>query len=160
MASYNKIQLTGKLNDSPDIKATTSGHTLSKFTLVVPRIDALPNQRFDYIRVTAWRETADKTVTFNAGDIVFIEGRILTDSYEDSSTGQRKWTTEVEARQVVNFNEVFSNSPANIESPSKSPTPKETDTIQNIPIPPIDESAFFNDAPTKDENELDEDVPF
>ena len=56
MASYNKIQLTGKLNDAPDVKATTSDiHFLN--LLVVPRIEALPNQRFDYIRVTAWRKT-------------------------------------------------------------------------------------------------------
>ena len=44
-------------------------------------------------------------------DIVYVEGRILTDSYEDQSTGQRKWTTEVDARQVVNFNEVFDTVP-------------------------------------------------
>ena len=29
---------------------------------------------------------------------VYVEG-ILTDSYEDQSTGQRKWTTEVDARK-------------------------------------------------------------
>ena len=37
MASFNKIQLTGKLNEAPDVKATTSGHSLAKFTLVVPK---------------------------------------------------------------------------------------------------------------------------
>ena len=116
MASYNKIQLTGKLNDAPDVKATTSGHSISKFTLIVPRVDALPNQRFDYIRVTAWRENADKTATYKKDDIVFVEGRILTDSYEDASTGQRKWTTEVDARQLVNFNEVFSIQPSSTVS--------------------------------------------
>lgn len=166
MASYNKIQLTGKLNDTPDVKATTSGHSISKFTLIVPRIEALPNQRFDYIRVTAWRENADKTANFKAGDIVFVDGRILTDSYEDASTGQRKWTTEVDAKQIVNFNEVFANELSNSSAlPSTSETGSDSvdaAPIENIPIAPIDESAFFNDAPTNEEseNELDEDVPF
>jgi hypothetical protein len=34
--------------------------------------------------------------------------------------------------------------------------------IENIPIAPIDESSFFNEAPANEEseNELDEDVPF
>ena len=68
MASYNKIQLTGKLNDVPDVKATTSGHSLAKFTLVVPRVDSQANS-FDYIRVTAWRENADKAAAFSKDDI-------------------------------------------------------------------------------------------
>lgn len=165
MASYNKIQLTGKLNDAPDVKATTAGHSISKFTLIVPRIDALPNQRFDYIRVTAWRDNADKTANFKAGDIVFVEGRILTDSYEDSA-GQRKWTTEVDAKQIVNFNEVFGNDVSSIDVTPKSSSTAENSMnetpLENIPIPPVDESSFFDNTPTNEEseNELDEDVPF
>lgn len=173
MASYNKIQLTGKLNDAPDVKATTSGHSVSKFTLVVPRIEALPNQRFDYIRVTTWRENADKTSSFQKGDIIFVEGRILIDSYENSG-GQRVWTTEVDARQVVNFNEVFSDIPATdssfdaapfIEPTTQSESPSEplnNDPIENVPIAPVDEAAFFEDSENNDDskNELEEDVPF
>lgn len=169
MASYNKIQLTGKLNDAPDVKATTSGHSISKFTLIVPRIEALPKQAFDYIRVTAWRENADKTANFKKDDIVFVEGRILTDSYEDASTGQRKWTTEVDAKQIVNFNEVFSGESADTSSfdipqqPTTAATPaNDSAPIENVPIAPVDESAFFNETPANEEteNELDEDVPF
>ena len=165
MASYNKIQLTGKLNDAPDVKATTSGHSISKFTLIVPRVDALPNQRFDYIRVTAWRENADKTTTYKKDDIVFVEGRILTDSYEDANTGQRKWTTEVDARQLVNFNEVFSIQPSSTVSTddfNQAASDASDQLIENVPIPPVDESAFFDKAmPNQEtENELDEDVPF
>ena len=161
MASYNKIQLTGKLSDAPDVKVTTSGHAISKFTMIVPRVEALPNQRFDYIRVTAWRDNADKTANYQKDDIIFVEGRILTDSYEDASSGQRKWTTEVEARQVVNFNDVFSSN----ESPATDFNP-ETDSsppmIENIPKAPIDEVEFFknSEAFTETKNELDEDVPF
>ena len=173
MASYNKIQLTGKLNDAPDVKATTSGHSLSKFTLVVPRIEALPNQRFDYIRVTAWRENADKTTNYQKGDILFVEGRILTDSYEDASTGQRKWTTEVEARQLVNFNDVFSDAQPSTSAPillmyllplpQMMPLhPHHQNLLKTSLIPPVDESLFFNQSSTSDEseNELEEAVPF
>jgi len=183
MASYNKIQLTGKLSDTPDIKATTNGHSLSKFTLIVPRVESLPNLRFDYIRVTAWRDNADKTAAYKKDDILFVEGRILTDSYEDASTGQRKWTTEVDAKQIVNFNDVFSDnptappvapSPPAASAPTPAPTPPAPPTkdsasdsndsppIENVPIPPVDEAAFFKNSPANEEskNELDEDVPF
>ena len=123
MASFNKIQITGKLSDAPDVKATTSGHSLAKFTLIVPRVESLPSTRFDYIRVTAWRDNADKAANFQKDDIVYVEGRILTDSYEDQSSGQRKWTTEVDARQVVNFNEVFDTVPTSNLAWTNEPRP-------------------------------------
>ena len=56
MASHNKIMLIGAVQDTPDVKATTSGHALAKFTLKVPRIESLPNEAFDFIRIVAWRE--------------------------------------------------------------------------------------------------------
>ena len=165
MASYNKIQLTGKLSDTPDVKATTSGHSLAKFTLIVPRIESLPQTRFDYIRVTTWRENADKAANFNKDDVIFVEGRIVTDSYEDQSSGQRKWTTEVDARQVVNFNEVFGeikSAPESLVSQNtEEPASFEAPPVENMPIQPVDEAAFFKDQPVEDsKNELDEDVPF
>ncbi len=166
MASFNKIQLTGKLSDAPDVKATTSGHSLAKFTLIVPRVESLPSTRFDYIRVTAWRDNADKAANFQKDDIIYVEGRILTDSYEDQSTGQRKYTTEVDARQVVNFNEVFdtiptSNTGSADAAPVAEPSSFEAPPVENLPIEPVDESAFFKDAAVEDsDNNLEEDVPF
>jgi single stranded DNA-binding protein len=167
MASFNKIQLTGKLTDAPDVKATTSGHSLAKFTLIVPRVDALPNARFDYIRVVTWRETADKVKNFKKDDVLYVEGRIITDSYEEAATGQRKWTTEVDARQVINYNEVFTDGiSANPVAPSTdttsftAPSPTSTPT-ETLPIQPVDESDFFKTPSVNDtENELEEDVPF
>ena len=164
MASFNKIQLTGKLNETPDVKATTSGHSLAKFTLVVPRIDSQANS-FDYIRVTAWRDNADKAAAFSKDDIVYVEGRIITDSYEDQSTGQRKWTTEVDARQVVRLSDVFDslgqNSVSSTTSQSEESDSFEAPPVENLPVQPVDEAAFFDNSDTNEsENELEEDVPF
>ena len=165
MSSYNKILLTGKLDKEPEIKETTSGHSLSKFTLIVPRLESLPDHKFDYIQVTAWRENADKSASFKSGDVIFVDGRILTDSYEDSS-GKRKWTTSVDAKQVVNFSDVFqlSNLSQNNDSPLEPPVPpiSNDSPVENIPIEPINETTFFdNTSPVKEENnDLEEDVPF
>lgn len=164
MASFNKIQLTGKLNEAPDVKATTSGHSLAKFTLVVPRVDSQANS-FDYIRVTAWRDNADKAAVFAKDDIVYVEGKIVTDSYEDQSTGQRKYTTEVDARQLVRLSDVFdslgqpqSNNDSDQVEDSNS---FEAPPVENLPVQPVDEAAFFDNTTEKgSQNELDEDVPF
>ena len=176
MASHNKILLVGVLKDTPDVKATTSGHSLAKFTLTIPRIDSLPNQKFDHIQIVAWRDNADACTQFQEGDQLYIEGRILANSFEDPTTGQRKWTTEVEARQLVRLSDVFSDAPPSSFSPNTpsiahQPQPVYLKCIETLAIPDVSESDFFNHAPTNDkdsapmvsedsENELDEDVPF
>ncbi|MGA0242466.1 MAG: recombinase family protein, partial [Candidatus Marinamargulisbacteria bacterium] len=104
-------------------------------------------------------------------DVLYVEGRIITDSYEDASTGQRKWTTEVDARQVINYNEVFTDGisanssvpspPTNADTTSfTAPSPTSVPT-ETLPIQPVDESDFFKAPSVNDtENELEEDVPF
>ena len=175
MASYNKIQLVGTIDKAPDIKVTTNGHSLSKFTLIVPRLESLPNERFDNIPVTAWRENADKTAEFKSGDIIYIDGRILTNSFEDEQTGQRKWTTEVDARQVVNFSDVFNTTQSTKDASAQPSIEELAKDIDNISFSPVDETSFFNESKTdkntkaqsaeipnetSSENELEEDVPF
>ena len=148
MASYNKIQLTGQLNDTPESKVTTSGHAICKFTLVVPRVESLPNERFDYIQVTAWRDNAEAAASYTKGDIVFVEGRVLTDSYEDKNTGQRKWTTGVDAKQVVNLNQVFKlNTPSSNtqQIPDAVNDAFDAAPIENIPFTPVNEAEFFKE---------------
>jgi single stranded DNA-binding protein len=150
MASYNKIQLVGKLDKSPEVKATTNGVSLSKFTLIVPRLESLPNQKFDYIRITTWRDNADKSAAFSAGDVIFVDGRILVNSFEDE-TGQKKWTTDVEAKTVVNFTEVFEFAPSSDaafptqEAPSTNAAP----SIENIEFTPVNDNTFFNESTTE-----------
>ena len=162
MASHNKIMLIGAVQDTPDVKATTSGHALAKFTLKVPRIESLPNEAFDFIRIVAWRERADACAQFQKNDAIYVEGRILVDSYEDTNSGQRKWTTEVEARQLVKLSDVFSGAHAAKESPNAVATSDAAafnSNMQAIDTPDISESDFFKHEPMN-ENELEEDVPF
>lgn len=162
MASYNKIQLLGKLNDRPNLTSTTDGVSLSKFTLMVPRTDSLPSERFDRIPVCTWRENADKSAEFNENDLLFIEGRILVKGINDPTTGQKKWITEVEARQVHRISDVF-NVPGQSQGASKQAENK-APSIETMSFQPVDDRSFFNDQSTESSKttplELEEDVPF
>ena len=66
MASHNKILLVGVLKDTPDVKATTSGIPWQN-SATIPRIDSLPNQKFDHIQIVAWRDNADAYTQFQEG---------------------------------------------------------------------------------------------
>jgi hypothetical protein len=65
---------------------------------------------------------------------------------------------------LVNFNEVFTDEISHQEKPTLDTLPKITpnEPVENLPIPPVDETLFFNQSSTSDEteNELDEAVPF
>ena len=99
MSSLNKIILVGRLASDPDIKATTSGDTLGRFTLIVerPRREDSVSTSSDYINCVAWRDLAGKLSTVSKDSLVLADGRIVTRSFEDDN-GQRKYVTEVEVR--------------------------------------------------------------
>ncbi len=101
MSSLNKIILIGKVEDTPDIKATSAGDSVANFTLAVER--PLRNDSVqtytDRVKIVAWRDLADKSATLQSGTLALVEGNIHTRSY-DNDAGQRVYVTEVEARQV------------------------------------------------------------
>ncbi|MFC1755489.1 single-stranded DNA-binding protein [Thermoproteota archaeon] len=101
MSSLNRIILVGKLAFDPDAKVTTSGDPLVKFKMNVDRPERIEGAKpqFDSIQVIAWREAANKVSAMRKGDILLVEGRVQTRSFDDQE-GKRRWITEVEARTV------------------------------------------------------------
>lgn len=101
MSSLNKIILVGELRSEPDIKATNSGDSVCNFVLTVQRPVRVENANpgSDDIKVVAWREKAELMKTISEGQMILVEGRINTRSY-DNNEGQRVYVTEVEARDI------------------------------------------------------------
>lgn len=101
MSSLNRIILVGTISTDPDLKATTAGDSLLRFSLVVDRPnrqDGLPAQT-DTIQVVAWRATAESGKTLKKGDVAYVEGKIVTRNYENNE-GQKIYITEVEASDI------------------------------------------------------------
>lgn len=160
MSSLNKIILVGRLASDPDIKATTSGDSLSKFTLIVerPQREDGAAAGVDYINCVAWRDLADKMSSVMQDNMVLVEGRILTRSYE-TDEGQRKYTTEVEVREW----RALGGETATAEGAAFSLEPKSNKTVSEedfdfsdaSPSGPLDQEPDFG---SKDMEE--EDIPF
>jgi len=101
MANLNRIILVGKLVADPDTKSTVEGIPVTRFKLAVNRFqrEGAP-QATDFIDVVTWRRLAEVAGQYlRKGNPVLIEGRIQVRSFEDQ-TGQRKWATEVIARNM------------------------------------------------------------
>lgn len=94
----NKVVLIGRLTKDPETRITTGDISITTFTLAVNRTFA--KDEADFIRVTAWRKTAELCAQYlSKGRQVAIEGRIQVRSYDDK-TGKTVWVTEVIADTV------------------------------------------------------------
>lgn len=102
MSSLNKIILIGNLTSDPDIKETTNGQLLSRFTIAVdrPSQQGAMEKQTDYISVVAWRDVAESTQQLSKGNQCLVEGKVITRTYDDDD-GKRHYITEVESRSIT-----------------------------------------------------------
>ena len=99
----NSVCLVGRLTRDPELRYTTSGMAVVRFTLAVDRrmskgrrmeAEAKNQPTADFISCTAWGKTAETISNYVfKGQRLGVEGRIQTGSYEKD--GQRIYTTDV-----------------------------------------------------------------
>ena len=81
----NVTVLTGRLTADPNLKFTSTGRAVTKFTLAVNRPFASQKgeRKTDFIPVTIWGNSAELAAkTLHKGQRVNISGTIYTDEYE------------------------------------------------------------------------------
>lgn len=103
MASFNKVILMGRLTAHPELKQTTSGTTVTSFTLAVDRRFTKEGQekQTDFITVVAWKTTAEFICKyFKKGQAMLVLGELQVRSWEDNNGGKR-YATEVVASEVT-----------------------------------------------------------
>lgn len=97
----NKVIQIGRLTKDADLKYTTNGTAVARFTLAVQRNFSNANGEYeaDFIQVVVWRKLAENVATYTGkGSLVAIDGRLQTGSYEKD--GRTVRTTEVVADNV------------------------------------------------------------
>ena len=97
----NKVVLIGRLTKDPDLRYTTSGVPVTRFTLAVNRnyTNQQGEREVDFIPITVWRGVAESCAKYlSKGRLVAVVGRIQTGSYDKD--GQRHYTTDVVADEV------------------------------------------------------------
>ena len=98
----NKIIITGRLTKDPETKKTTTGKTVSQFTLAVtkPMKTAQGEYESIFVPCVAWGKTAELVgQSCQKGHRLLVEGWLNIRSYEDRN-GNKKWVTEVIADRV------------------------------------------------------------
>lgn len=101
--AVNEVTLIGNTTRDADARETSGGHHLTGFGVAV-------NERFrpkggedqekvHFVEVRAWRDLAERCRDLAKGAAVFVQGRLVTDSWETEDRA-RRWVTRVEARRV------------------------------------------------------------
>jgi len=112
--NLNKVVLAGRLTADPELNQTTTGISVTSFTLAVNRKYAKDQeqQQTDFISVVAWRQTAEFISRyFKKGSALCITGAIQTRSWQDQQ-GQKRYATEVIADEAMFVDSKSDNQPA------------------------------------------------
>lgn len=108
--SLNKVMLIGRLTRDPELRYTPSGTAVCQLAVATNRYGQDPatgerREFTDYHDVVVWNQGNRKLAELCAqylqkGRLVYIEGRLQTRSWEDQTSGQRRYRTEVNASDV------------------------------------------------------------
>jgi single-strand DNA-binding protein len=105
-ATLNKVFLMGNLTRDPDMKQTPSGETVAELGLAVTeqfrsRTTNEVREVVTFVDVTVWGKVAENCGAYlTKGRPVFVEGRLVLDSWEDKTTGQKRNRLRVRADRV------------------------------------------------------------
>jgi single-strand DNA-binding protein len=103
MPSLNRVQLIGRLGKDPESRFTPTGKKVASFSLAVGQrwkgADGSVKEQTEWVNIEAWGRIGEICQQYlQKGRLVFIEGRLKTDRYEDK--GETKYFTKVVATSM------------------------------------------------------------
>lgn len=101
MAAMNRCILVGRIVRDPELKRTTSGASVTSFTVAVDNpVRTGVDKTTSFIPCTCWNKTAENVAKYcTKGSLVGVDGRLNQRSYEDKN-GAKHSVVEVIAENV------------------------------------------------------------
>jgi single-strand DNA-binding protein len=101
----NKVILVGRLGKDPEIRSTPGGTTVAKFSLATDEKftdkSGEKQDRTEWHNIVAFGKLAEICGQYlRKGKLVYIDGSIHYDSWDDKETGQKKYRTEITANTM------------------------------------------------------------
>ena len=148
----NKAVLVGNVSTEPELRYTQQGHAVCSFRLATterrPSADGSYRDVTDWHNITLWRKKAELAKNYlRVGSGVYLEGRIVTRSWEDKE-GQKRYTTEIEVDKMRMLDPAPANTTSAAAPAAPSPSAKPVS-------PPAGESSS-----TSSETQENDDLPF
>ena len=139
--SINQVILMGRLTRDPEVRTTTTGKTITSFSIAVDR--GGQDDQADFFDITAWEKLGELVSQYlSKGRRCLVQGRLRQDSWDDKETGKKRSKVEVVATDVT-----FLDGPSgdnggssNYQGGNKADTNKKSNdvVIEDIDDKPID----------------------
>lgn len=150
----NKVFLFGNLTRDPEQKSLPNGTAVTNFSLATNRVykDAAgaKQEQVEYHNIVVFGRQAETSAQYlKKGQGVMIEGRITTRSWDDKTSGEKKYRTEIIA-DAVQFGPKSSSA-----SPNEGFTGNHAPATQKAAVAPELDTIDYGDA-----NVNLDDIPF
>jgi single-strand DNA-binding protein len=147
MSGYCSVVVVGNLGKDPEIRSTPGGKKVASFSLAVDQGFG-DNKRTEWVNIIAWEKLADLAEKYlKKGKTIALSGTLQTSSWDDKTTGQKRYKTEVVARDIT-----FMDSGSKSDSGSRTTTAP----VRQQAAPPARSTA----PATADEGDPFADEPF
>src|SRR5450756_2777915 len=102
----NKVLLLGNVGKDPEIRSTAGGMTVASFSLATAdrQKDAQGNwaDKTEWHNLVCFQRTAEVVRDYvKKGTQLFIEGKIQTRSWDDKTSGEKKYRTEILVNELT-----------------------------------------------------------
>jgi len=103
MPTLNRVQLIGRLGKDPESKFTPTGKKVAHFSLAVSNRwkdkSGEMKESTEWVNVEAWERLGEVCQEYlKKGSLIFLEGRLKTDRYEEN--GETRYYTKIVAQTL------------------------------------------------------------
>jgi single-strand DNA-binding protein len=104
MPALNRVQLIGRLGKDPESRFIPTGKKVVTFSLAVSNrwksAEGEAKESTEWVNIEAWERLGEICAQYlHKGSLIFLEGRLKTDKYDDKS-GETKYFTKVVAQAM------------------------------------------------------------
>jgi single-strand DNA-binding protein len=148
----NKVMIIGRLTRDPEVRTTPSGANVASFSVATSfnwtDQQGQKKEVTEFHNVVAWRKLADIIGQYlKKGTQVYIEGRLQTTSWDDKTSGQKRYRTEIVADNMImlarpggSYQTGSGNFTPYASMPNKTPLAEQPEPKSDIPDIQIDDS--------------------
>lgn len=136
----NKVILIGNLGKDPEVRYTPNGLAVSNLTLATSeswkdKQSGEMVEKTEWHRIVMYQRLAEIAGEYlRKGSKVYIEGRLQTRKWQDKTTGQDKYATEIiaENMQMLDSKGGGSSDSSSYEKPSSSTAPQSAPALETF----------------------------
>ena len=105
-SGINKVILLGNLGQDPEVRYTAGGVTIANVSIATSnswkdKISGETGEQTEWHRIVFFNRLAEIVEQYlKKGSKIYVEGQLRTNSWEDKNTGEKKFRTEIVAREM------------------------------------------------------------